>query len=285
MTIDSAVPTIDALRDKRGRFSMLAVDHRESMRQMIARATNRNLVGDSELVDFKVAVSRALTPFASATLFDYTYGRPAAKASKCPVILAADILHQDVPGGPVTRADVDLNVDADLVAEMGASALKMLVPWLPEKRAEAISLSAQFMGLCRSLDVLGIVEGVVRPADITMWSPAQLNEAIVTAAQDLAPTRPDLYKAEAPQFGVGDPVTIVDTARRITESIDCPWVVLSSGVTAVNFPNAVRMSIQGGASGFLAGRAIWADAITSTDPEAFLSSESVRRLQQLASAE
>jgi sulfofructosephosphate aldolase len=285
MTPHSAVPTIDALRDKRGRFSMLAIDQRESMRQMIARAAGRDSASDDELVAFKLAVSRTLSPYASATLLDHTYGSLAAEASVCPVILAADILHQDVPGGPVTRAELDPVVDAALVEQVGAIALKMLVPWLPDKRDAAVSLSAQFMDLCRSLGMLGIVEGVVRPADIATWSHAKLNDALVTAAQDLAPTLPDLYKAEVPQFGVGDPISIVETARRITESVDCPWVVLSSGVTADNFPAAVKLSIEGGASGFLAGRAIWADAIAAPNPEAFLASESSVRLQRIASAE
>jgi sulfofructosephosphate aldolase len=282
MTVPS--PTLDSFRDSRGNFSMLAIDQRESLRQMLARAAGLDTVGDDELVEFKIAVVTTLTPFASATLIDRSYGLAASKASKCPVILAADILFQTVPGGPVNRAELDSDVNADVISEFGASALKMLVPWLPDKRNEAIDLSARFMAVCRANGVLGIVEGVVRPDNIGGWSDEDKNDALVQAAVDLGATNPDFYKAEVPLFGVGQPDVIIATARRITESLNCPWVVLSSGVPTADFPKAVAMSRQGGASGFLAGRAIWMDAITAEDPQEFLETTSADRLRGLAAS-
>jgi sulfofructosephosphate aldolase len=281
MTSELASVSIDAFRGKSGKFAMLAIDQRESLRQMLARASAIPSVPDEALESFKIQASSALTPFASGVLLDRSYGLEAARASHAPVILAADLLYQDVPGGPVTRAELDEGVDSAVITLFNASALKMLVPWLPDQRDLAIDLSARFMDLCRRLGTLGIVEGVVRPADFESWPMEAKNDALVTAARDLAGTRPDLYKAEVPQFGLGEREGIVSTARRITESLECPWVVLSSGVPADIYPSAVAASIQGGASGFLAGRAIWADAITAPDTSEFLKNESARRLQEL----
>lgn len=274
--------TIDTFRDSRGNFSMLAVDQRESLRNMLGRASPGRPIADSELVGFKVQACAALTPYASGVLVDRLYGLPAARTAKCPLILAADVLHSDVAGGPVTRAEVDHEVTAAVVDEFGAIALKMLVAWLPDARDKAASLAQEFMDLCRRLEIIGIVEGVVRPVDFDTWSDADKNAALVQAAQDLATSRPDLYKAEVPLFGAGTPPDIITTAQRITDSVDCPWVVLSSGVDADAFPRAVELSMAGGASGFLAGRAVWADATTATDPGDFLRSQSAARLQQLA---
>lgn len=282
MTNTARPGTIDSFRDARGNFSMLAVDQRESLRTMLGRATPGRAVEDSALVDFKVRACEALTPHASGVLLDRAYGEPAARVSTCPLILAADVLHSDVPGGPVNRAEVDHEVTAGLVDEFGATAMKMLVPWLPDAREAATDLAHEFMDLCRRLGILGIVEGVVRPADFDTWPDADKNDAFVEAAQDMAKSGPDLYKAEVPLFGVGAPSRIIDTAQRITDTVACPWVVLSSGVSAETFPRAVELSMAGGASGFLAGRAVWADATVAADPGAFLRSESAARLQRLA---
>lgn len=283
MTQETTAPTIDDLRDKDGKFSMLAIDQRESLRQMLASAATIATVEDGALEAFKLSVVRELSPFASAVLLDHSYGSIAAKSSSCPVILAADVLFQAAPGGPVNRAELDPLVTPELLTKLGASALKMLVPWLPDQRAEAIALSASFMDLCRKAGVPGIVEGVVRPDDLATWSEEKRNDALVLATEDLAQTMPDLYKAEVPQYGGGDPDGIIKTAQRITDILDCPWVVLSSGVPAAIFPNAVALSMRGGAGGFLAGRAIWADAITAEDPQAFLRNESAGRMRDIAS--
>lgn len=282
MTGTARVGTIDSFRDSRGNFSMLAIDQRESLRSMLGRAAPERRIEDSELVSFKVEASRVLTPFASGVLLDRQYGQAAAVAATCPLILAADILHADYVGGPVTRAELDNDMTADVVRSFGASALKMLVPWLPDSRDAAIDLSAAFMDLCRTLGLPGIVEGVVRPADFDTWAEGDKNDALVQAAVDFATTNPDLYKAEVPLFGIGDSAVIVETAQRITESVDCPWVVLSSGVRAEDFANAVALSMLGGASGFLAGRAVWADATIAPDPVDYMRSVSATRLQELA---
>jgi len=80
---------------------------------------------------------------------------------------------------------------------------------------------------------------------------------------------------------VGDPDAISERCAEMTASLPCPWVVLSSGVSIARFAGAVERACMGGASGFLAGRAVWRDAL-SEDPDASLRQRSVPRLQQLA---
>jgi sulfofructosephosphate aldolase len=85
-----------------------------------------------------------------------------------------------------------------------------------------------------------------------------------------------------PFDGVGPAKAITDACEEITGLLSCPWVVLSSGVTIEAFPAAVEAACQGGASGFLAGRAVWRDAL-GDDPARLLRERSVPRLVELAS--
>ncbi|MFJ4172065.1 hypothetical protein ACIPY3_21355 [Paenarthrobacter sp. NPDC089714] len=279
MSTTPTTASLNALKDETGSFSMLAIDQRESLRTMMAAASGK-AVTDQDLVNFKTAASVALTPLASAVLLDRQYGLPAAAASAAPLILSADILHQE-PGGPVTDASLDAALTVDMIHEVNAAALKMLVPWLPENRQKAVDLAASFMELCRAAGVPGIVEGVVRPEDIAEWSDQRRDEAIVQAAADLSVVNPDLYKAEVPSYGRGDLGNITAFSSKITEALDCPWVVLSSGVHADDFPAAVRACKDGGASGFLAGRAVWADSFAAPDTASFLKTEGAARLTRI----
>lgn len=58
-------------------------------------------------------------------------------------------------------------------------------------------------------------------------------------------------------------------------------MILSSGVDAARFPEAVRIACNAGASGFLAGRAIWASVVGSPDLETDLREVSVPTLRRL----
>ncbi len=75
---------------------------------------------------------------------------------------------------------------------------------------------------------------------------------------------------------------VTKNAEKISEAIGSPWVVLSNGVKQPFFNNAVKACAMGGASGFLAGRAVWADIVGATDIPKALREVSIPRLEQLA---
>ena len=106
-------------------------------------------------------------------------------------------------------------------------------------------------------------------------------EQLITAAIEAATWKPDLYKAEVPFHGEGDLSAITRNAQRITDVIGGPWVVLSNGVKAESFAGAVEACAKGGASGFLAGRAVWADIVGSEDIPGALRDVSIPRLEKL----
>ncbi|MEH3143171.1 MAG: hypothetical protein PGN37_24025 [Mycobacterium kyogaense] len=271
--------TIDAFRNPDGMFTMVAVDQRESLRHML-RGGRDAPVDDDCLVTFKATVAEAVGGIASGILLDRQYGLAAAQRSACPVILAADILSATEPGGPMDKTELDDQVDAETVATFGASALKFLLPWHPARRSEAVDLAHAFMARCRELGLPGVLEGVIRPRGADTRE--EFADALVAAAADLSAACPDLYKTEVVYTAHTDRELATATALSITETMGCPWVVLSSGVRAEHFPAAAAAAAAGGARGFLAGRAVWGDATAADDPRTHLREHAASNLLAIA---
>jgi len=74
---------------------------------------------------------------------------------------------------------------------------------------------------------------------------------------------------------------LLNASQKLNENIAMPWVILSSGVDDKLFPRAVQVAMQAGASGFLAGRAVWSSVVGLPDTEMMLRDISVPKLQRL----
>jgi sulfofructosephosphate aldolase len=268
-----------------GALAMVAVDQREALRGMFA-AHQSTPVPDSQLTQFKVDVARELSPFASALLVDQEFGIDAiidqrALAPSCGLIAAADLLVGPA-GGAATDTAVDRDVDPLRMRDIGSVGLKFLVLWRNDESPESrLKLVDEFNQLCEKSGLPSIIEVIVKPPTDSTRS-FDREEELVIAAKEAANWKADLYKAEVPFHGEGDLLAITRNAQRITEAVGTPWVVLSNGVKAPFFADAVKACAQGGASGFLAGRAVWADIVGSADIPAALREVSIPRLEKLA---
>jgi sulfofructosephosphate aldolase len=271
-----------------GAFAMVALDQRESLRTMLAGAPGAgDPVADHALRDFKVDAARALSPHASAVLLDTPFGLgpvldAGVIAPGCGLIVAADRLDQP-PGGIVEDTTVDETVFGEALVAGHADAFKLLVIWRRGRnRASRSSTVHIFLDACRAAGRPGIVEGIVRPDELERLTPDQHSDLVLEAALELTESAPDLYKAEVPSLGLADDEAITAAATRMTAAITCPWVVLSNGVRPERFDDAAVAASRGGASGFLAGRAIWIESIATEDPRAHLETVAARRLAALA---
>jgi sulfofructosephosphate aldolase len=271
--------TLDALARESGTFLMVAMDQRESLRTMLAE--HGHDATDERIADFKVAVTRELSPHGSALLVDSEYGwfdRIVAEhlvAPTCGLIMAVDALDQE-PGQIVEDTTLDDTVDVAAAAADGVVALKLLVIWRDdEQRQRRIEMSQAFSELAHRHGLLAVLEPVVRVAE------GERESAIVEAARELSVTGCDLYKCQVPLAGKGDPGEITRWSREIDAATVCPWVVLSQGVDPADFPSAVEAACKGGASGMLAGRAVWTATLGADDPSELLRTVSVPRLEQL----
>lgn len=266
-----------------GGFAMLAIDQRESMRAMFAEKQSTP-VEDRQLTEFKLEALKALTPYASAVLIDPQFAWRRAidekvVAPSCGLIAAGDLFFAK---GDEVVADVE--IDETVVPEEirgdGGVAMKLLVVWRPDEPADKrIAMVDRFVERCRRAGLISVVEPVSRKArDGRSYD---LVDGIFQAARELGGRGADLYKAEVPYGGSGTETEIRDACAKLTNTIDSPWVVLSSGVTPDKFPLAVEWACREGARGFLAGRAVWRNVIGKPDMKAALKEDAVPRLQKL----
>jgi sulfofructosephosphate aldolase len=249
---------------------MVAMDQRESLRTMLAQHGHNPT--EERVERFKLAVASQLAPQASGFLIDRDHLPAVEPFVRHGLILAVDRLVQE-PGGLVE----DTFLEEDVEVTPGVVALKLLVIWRDdERRAARIEMSRRFVELARDRGLLSVLEPVVRVSD------EEREDAIVEAARELGAVRPSLYKCEVPLHGRGETAEITHRFREIDAALPCPWVVLSQGVEPADFPGAVEAACRGGASGMLAGRAVWTASLAADDPTELLRKYSVPRLQELA---
>jgi tagatose-1,6-bisphosphate aldolase len=257
---------LDAIADADGVFSIVAMDQRNTLRRMFA-AVNHAAEPD-DIRQAKIDVSAALTPAASAILLDPTFGVPAvsqadALAATCGLLVAAEPESRgNYNGEPRTHRDPTQN--AAWVRDMGGDAVKFLIqlrpnrphgPGEPDITSEVLDVVRAVVADCRATGVPSVVENLIYtlPSEDTL-SPQQREDLIVESARILDELGVDLLKLEYPGSAAG--------CRRIAEVVSGPWAVLSAGVAFEEFQDVLRISCdEGGASGFIAGRALWKEAV------------------------
>ena len=269
MSADAAAtspPDLGAIAGDGGTFAIVAMDQRNTLRRMFA-AVGRPGEG-GELRAFKVDVTDALSGGATGFLLDPDFGVPAvldggALHGRCGLLVAAEPPERRQWNGE-PRAARDPARDAAWVAGMGGHALKFLVQLRPDRPraagepdlvAEVLDVVRAVVQDCRAAGVPSVVESLVYklPGEDALDDDHRA-DLIVESARLLDEVRPDLLKLEFPGDARG--------CERIAEVLSTPWAVLSAGVAFERFHEALRIACDhGGASGFIAGRAIWKEAV------------------------
>ena len=125
---------LKALSNKDGIIAAAAMDQRGSLQKSIASAkgVDKSAITDEMMQEFKVAVSKILTPHASAILLDPEWGLPAAKAraSNAGLLLAYEESGYDNTK-PGRLPDLLPHVSAKRIADWGANAVKILLYYSP----------------------------------------------------------------------------------------------------------------------------------------------------------
>lgn len=279
---------LDAIASDKGVFSIVAMDQRNTLKRMFA-AVGVPEPTDAQMRGSKVAVARALTPHASAILFDPTWGVPAvmeagALAPNCGLLVAAE---PEVRGKfgvePITHRDPALN--AAWVKAQGGHAMKFLVqmrvdrindPSGPDITQGVLDVVRELIADCEKEGIPSVVENLIYALPGEELTPEIRETAIIEAARALNDLQPSMLKLEYPGSPAG--------ARRLADVCTVPWAVLSAGVAFDQFEEVLRISFaDGGASGFIAGRSVWKEAIGMDDAEQakFLEEIAVPRLQKL----
>ena len=219
-----------------GYFLICAIDHLSDFVELLGEGPD---VGFRDVVAAKDAVVRAVAGTVSAVLLDPLYGLGHLVASGAV---------------PATVGVVCSIEDEDYRHPPGPRRTRLREGWRVEdiKRAGAD---------------LGKLLWYYRPG--TAWRQRRV-DGIVASAAEVAGFGVDLLKVEFPGY--------VDTAEgrrsaaaacaELAAAVPVPWVLLSAGVGYPDFRTQLEIACRAGASGYLAGRSVWRDAVVARDPAA-----------------
>lgn len=283
--------TLASIADEDGTFAIIAFDQRNTLRRMFSAVGIE--ATDQDMRDVKVEVTRALTPDATGILLDPQLGVGAvmdagALDPSCGLLIAAEPTDRgDFEGEPRSYRIPEQN--AAWVKSMGGDAVKVLVMMNPQREVragepditlETVALVQSIVDDCREQGIPSVIENLIfAPRGVESLTPEQRERAIVSSAEILTATKPDLLKLEYP----GSP----EGCKRLSEVLTVPWAVLSAGVDFDVFEDVIKVSCDdGGASGFIAGRSVWKEAVglNQTERATFLSETARPRLLKLREA-
>lgn len=229
------------------KFLMLALDHRESFRRLM-NPRNPTDVIDEEIVQVKSEIIKSLVGQFSAILLDFNYGLPAYKNKLKPFILALEKTgYKEYDNERYTEIEL---IGCE-IEEYRASGCKVLIYFNPfytsaQSQMDTVygileDLSEYDLPLFLEIVTYNKVEDNHKKSDLIIKS------IEVFLKNDI---RPDVFKLEYP----GE----AETCKKITEILgDTPWILLTGGGDFETFKENLRVAAENGASGFLAGRALW----------------------------
>lgn len=268
------IRALSQLSTPQGIFTMTAYDHRGSLVKSLGKALGRD-VSFEEVVFFKSELTRVLAPLSSAVLIDPEYGAGQVVANRtlpgqCGLLVTYEETGytEGDKGGRVTTLLPDWNVCK--IRLMGAQGVKVLLYYHPDapNAAQQEELVVKVAEECTRWELPLFLEPICYPLDpnVKKSDPgfaAERPDIVIESARRLVPLGVDVLKAEFPTDAAHeqDESRMATYCRRLTESIEAPWVLLSAGVDFETFAEQVRIACQNGASGFLAGRAIWKESV------------------------
>ncbi len=280
-----------------GIFSILAADHRDSLRAIVAAKAPESVTGET-LTDIKLAIVKYAAPAASAVVLDPVYSA------------AQSILGQHLPGhigllcaledqgylgdSYNRRTPILAGWSVEKAKRLGANGIKLLLffhPGAGVASEEQERLVASIAADCCRHEIPLFLEPITYSidADIPKGSPqfAPLRRGIVVeTVRRLSAIGPDVLKVEFPIDVRHEPDQAVwaEACAELNAASQVPWTLLSAGEPFETFKQQVHVACCAGASGFVAGRAIWQEAVELSGEERinFLTKTARRRLTELA---
>ena len=288
---------LQELADSRGIMAMCAIDHRGALKRALKEKKSAT-VSYQEMVDFKLDLCQAITPFASAILLDPEYG--AAQAIAAGLLPGTKGLLVSMEKSGYAGADrariTELLPGWDIkkAKSMGASAVKLLVYFRPDLRdvaSKQLDLVARLADQCIEEDIALLVEPVSYPSGEGEASKERFAKIkpglVIETARQITALPIDVLKAEFPadiEFEQ-DEVRLRKLCEELNQASRLPWVLLSAGVDFGSFKKQVEIACKAGASGFLAGRALWQEGVQIHSREErmkFFQNTAAPRLKELA---
>jgi tagatose 1,6-diphosphate aldolase len=273
---------LSRLADSGGRFKMLAVDQRPPIEEPIRAVRACDVAPWEDVAAFKRMLVEELQGEASAALLDPHYAYPASIRLLDPkiglILTLEDSAFKETLGGRLSQSITDWSVDK--IKRAGGDAVKVLAWYRPDAEATVVRHQRDFVkrvgDACARFDIPFVLELLVYPlagdngqTKEYVEMRAKRAEHVLTSVETYAAPDygVDLFKLESPipapdVPGVGnasweETQALFDEMGRLA---GIPWVMLSAGASMDDFRRILTHACRAGASGYLAGRAIWAEA-------------------------
>lgn len=265
------------MADDNGIFKMTAVDQRPPIKNPIANHLGVDQAPWEEVARFKAMLVETLQAQSTAMLLDPHYAVPAAVDKFSPtkglIVTLEDSLFEEKSGGRLS-SDID-NWSVAKIKRMGGDAVKVLAWYRPDADPAICQAQQDYTKRigeeCAKHDIPFLFELLVYPLASDAHQTTDYVELKGKKADDVLKSVEEFAK---PEYGVDvfkleSPVNAVDAdgSAEVQAVFDemgrlagRPWVMLSAGAGKADFRNVLAHAFKAGASGFLAGRAIWLEA-------------------------
>jgi tagatose 1,6-diphosphate aldolase len=278
-----------ALSNAQGVIAAAAMDQRGSLQKSIAAAkgVGADAVTEEMMSEFKIAVTRILTPHATAILLDPEFGIPASKtrSANAGLLLAYEKSGYDNTQ-PGRLPDLLPNVSVKRIGDWDGDAVKILIYYTPFDEPNVNDIKHAFVerigAECEYYQIPFFLEFIgydPKGGDEKGLEFAKLKPQIVKKSMEEF-SKPqynvDVLKVEVPinaNYVEGSSVYKGQKAQSMAEAMDLfrecadvakkPFIYLSAGVSNDQFTESLRMAAEAGTdfSGVLCGRATWKEGI------------------------
>jgi tagatose 1,6-diphosphate aldolase len=256
-----------------GKFAVLAIDHRGPLRRALAKQDGGADVG-AALVELKTDIVATLAESTSAVLLDPETGvEPCLRQRALPGRTGLLIALDTGSTGDPARLETSLvpGWDAGRIAATGAAGVKLLVYYHPEaaQAGEVERLVSDVGRECERHEIPLFLE----PLSFDPASPGRplpsgaRRRVVIESARRLTGLGVDVLKAEFPVAvkEIEDEAVWREACEELTQTAQVPWVLLSAGVPFEVFVRQAGIACEAGASGVMAGRAVWDQAVNEPD--------------------
>jgi tagatose 1,6-diphosphate aldolase len=268
------------MSDARGIFKMTAVDQRPPIKGPIAKHLGVDEAPWDQVARFKQLLVETLQDQSTAMLLDPHYAIPRAidilSPAKGLIVTLEDSVFSETQGGRLSSNINDWSVGK--IKRMGGDAVKVLAWYRPDAEQEVVRAQQDYVKKigeeCAQYDIPFLFELLVYPLAVDADQTKEYVEMkgkkadnVLGSVEEFA--KPDygidVFKLESPvnaadADGSADVQALFDEMGRLANR---PWVMLSAGAGKAEFKNVLSHAFKAGASGFLAGRAIWLDAFSA----------------------
>ncbi|OGR51579.1 MAG: hypothetical protein A3I11_05670 [Elusimicrobia bacterium RIFCSPLOWO2_02_FULL_39_32] len=282
--------------DKDGKFKVLALDQSNSfkkfLRALYEKQGKKREPTYEDIMNAKLEITEILSPYSFAVLLDVNYGARQSLNSNALAHGVGLIVRLEASKDPGIASEFEPGWSVAKIKKMGGAAVKLLVYMDVEDR-KATDGQMNFVRLvskeCKENDILLMTEELSYPkSGEDKSSPAYIARKpsnIFSSAEMIGPFT-DILKLEYPaNIKKDDEKTQKVNLETLNKKAIRPWVLLSAGEKFDLFEKQVELAMKAGASGIMAGRAIFQEYFEYTDrgdQKKFLQTTGIARMKKLA---